>query len=260
MNRIANCLLIGRTVAASPMRTFTYLAAVFLVGCATSNNDGLTFPFDAGQIYASSGGGSVAASSGGQGSMGTPAVGGSAAETGGAPNANGGFVGSEGGSPAPGSGGDASGGQPDLGATGGQPSGGSPAVVPCDAPSKVCQGNCVSPAPSVGCASTDCNPCSAPDHGIAICTNGACDVACLSGYSLASGACVTGSGNPPADGGTSGSCNDNQKDGQETDVDCGGPTCPPCGDGKICDNNSDCQSGSCRTRLLSSTKTCRASN
>jgi hypothetical protein len=36
-----------------------------------------------------------------------------------------------------------------------------------------------------------------------------------------------------------GSCNDQMKNGDETDVDCGGP-CPPCGPNKRCQLDSDC--------------------
>ncbi len=42
-----------------------------------------------------------------------------------------------------------------------------------------------------------------------------------------------------------GSCKDLIKDGQETDVDCGGPICPACGNGKTCNGAMDCQSGNC---------------
>lgn len=35
-------------------------------------------------------------------------------------------------------------------------------------------------------------------------------------------------------------CNDNMKDGQETDKDCGGPACGPCADGLKCNGNGDC--------------------
>ncbi len=45
------------------------------------------------------------------------------------------------------------------------------------------------------------------------------------------------------------SCNDGVLDGRETDVDCGGPTCDPCGIGRICERNSDCESGSCEDGL-----------
>lgn len=41
------------------------------------------------------------------------------------------------------------------------------------------------------------------------------------------------------------SCTDDVKGGDETDVDCGGDTCPACGDGKACTDNADCQSGVC---------------
>ncbi|MBI4702329.1 MAG: hypothetical protein HY744_14495 [Deltaproteobacteria bacterium] len=40
-------------------------------------------------------------------------------------------------------------------------------------------------------------------------------------------------------------CDDKVKDGQETDVDCGGPSCPGCGLGKVCGQGSDCASGHC---------------
>ena len=42
-----------------------------------------------------------------------------------------------------------------------------------------------------------------------------------------------------------GSCTDMMKDGNETDVDCGGDTCAPCPSGLICNNNSDCASQIC---------------
>jgi hypothetical protein len=36
------------------------------------------------------------------------------------------------------------------------------------------------------------------------------------------------------------------RDGLETDVDCGGASCPPCNTGKTCLANADCQSGRCQ--------------
>ncbi len=39
-------------------------------------------------------------------------------------------------------------------------------------------------------------------------------------------------------------CQDNQQNGDETDVDCGG-SCKPCDDGKVCKANPDCASGNC---------------
>jgi hypothetical protein len=43
---------------------------------------------------------------------------------------------------------------------------------------------------------------------------------------------------PAADG-----CTDHARDGNETDVDCGGPLCPPCGSNQLCNSNTDCQAG-----------------
>ena len=40
-------------------------------------------------------------------------------------------------------------------------------------------------------------------------------------------------------------CKDGVNNGQETDVDCGGPTCPKCGNEKKCGKPTDCESGNC---------------
>jgi hypothetical protein len=40
-------------------------------------------------------------------------------------------------------------------------------------------------------------------------------------------------------------CLDDVKNGTETDVDCGGSVCPPCGVGKSCNTASDCQTDIC---------------
>jgi len=45
------------------------------------------------------------------------------------------------------------------------------------------------------------------------------------------------------------SCSDGGKNGAETDVDCGGPECPPCSTGKTCLTGPDCQSGICQAGL-----------
>lgn len=42
-----------------------------------------------------------------------------------------------------------------------------------------------------------------------------------------------------------GGCSDAIKNGAETDVDCGGGTCPKCGTGRFCSSASDCVSGRC---------------
>ena len=45
---------------------------------------------------------------------------------------------------------------------------------------------------------------------------------------------------------TAATCLDDIKNGQETAVDCGGPQCPPCNDGKKCSKDRDCRSGMCK--------------
>ena len=40
-------------------------------------------------------------------------------------------------------------------------------------------------------------------------------------------------------------CDDNQLNGQETDTDCGGPTCGGCAFGEFCDGDTDCLSSNC---------------
>jgi hypothetical protein len=40
-------------------------------------------------------------------------------------------------------------------------------------------------------------------------------------------------------------CLDAMQDGMETDVDCGGPVCARCAQGKKCLVNSDCVTGAC---------------
>jgi hypothetical protein len=64
---------------------------------------------------------------------------------------------------------------------------------------------------------------------------GACGDACAMGQLCLNGVCTVVD-NP---------CNDGILNGQETDVDCGGPICPRCSDGKRCLSGSDCQSGFC---------------
>lgn len=51
--------------------------------------------------------------------------------------------------------------------------------------------------------------------------------------------------NPPV----SPTCSDNTKNGNETDVDCGGSKCPKCTPGKTCLIDADCDSGVCTDRV-----------
>lgn len=53
------------------------------------------------------------------------------------------------------------------------------------------------------------------------------------------GRCVSSNNNNEA------TCADGKKNGKETDIDCGGPTCPACVDGKTCKSGTDCSSGVC---------------
>jgi len=76
---------------------------------------------------------------------------------------------------------------------------------------------------------------------------------CPSGYDCAEGYCFR-HGHAPT---MSDPCNDHQQDGDETGVDCGGPTCPVrCANGGMCAAGSDCDSGICN--LV--TNLCVASN
>ena len=54
-------------------------------------------------------------------------------------------------------------------------------------------------------------------------------------YSYDEGDCVA----PPS------SCDNGLHDGDETDVDCGGPSCPPCYDGSTCQSDADCADSLC---------------
>ncbi|MGC8929852.1 MAG: hypothetical protein ACP5OZ_05010, partial [Candidatus Woesearchaeota archaeon] len=55
---------------------------------------------------------------------------------------------------------------------------------------------------------------------------------------------------------TNETCNNNKKDGDETDVDCGG-SCDPCAKGESCKKNSDCKSGlECSSGKCSEKKEC----
>jgi formylglycine-generating enzyme required for sulfatase activity len=75
--------------------------------------------------------------------------------------------------------------------------------------------------------------------------NGALDGAsCKVGFDCKSGICTDGKCAPGAGGG--GDPKNGVKDGNETDVDCGGTGAPPCADGKSCIAPSDCQSAVCK--------------
>ena len=47
-------------------------------------------------------------------------------------------------------------------------------------------------------------------------------------------------------------CSDDVQNGDETDVDCGGPVCPACADGKKCVLSRDCASSVCTDGICDS--------
>lgn len=74
------------------------------------------------------------------------------------------------------------------------------------------------------------------------CAAGICDgagacVECLSDAQCASGLCVDRQ---------CVSCSNGTRDGDESDIDCGGARCDPCGKGKLCDDDDDCASRNCK--------------
>jgi hypothetical protein len=103
-------------------------------------------------------------------------------------------------------------------------------VAACGSPTPV--NSCQSTETDVGCGGA-CPPCGLGRH-------------CRVGADCASGICTGGicSNSAPS------TCSDGRRDGSETDVDCGGPVCPPCAAGRICLIPSDCVSGlTCTTNL-----------
>jgi hypothetical protein len=75
---------------------------------------------------------------------------------------------------------------------------------------------------------------------------GICGNACNQGEVCKNGKCASADN---IEKGTSGNkkstCTDGKKNGKETDIDCGGPTCPACADEKTCKTDTDCSSGVC---------------
>jgi hypothetical protein len=92
----------------------------------------------------------------------------------------------------------------------------------------------------VDCGGPQCSRCAIGDRctGNGDCQSGFCDA----------GECAT---RPPAP-----TCNDLTKNGAETDVDCGGGTCPKCRDYDACQINADCQSGLCKLGECKPAATC----
>lgn len=94
-----------------------------------------------------------------------------------------------------------------------------------------CQGNV--PQLLGAPAGTACNQGSAT-----VCDGAGACVQCLNGAQCTSGVCTGNACQAPT-------CGDGVKNGSETDVDCGSPTCPPCANGKTCVGGADCASHVC---------------
>jgi hypothetical protein len=109
--------------------------------------------------------------------------------------------------------------------------------------------------------------CTVPAHGTAGCASGSCGIGvCDTGWmdcnAVVGDGCEINTAADPSNCGTCGStcasgictasicaaptCTDLVRNGSETDVDCGGGTCPLCADGRMCILGSrDCASGVC---------------
>jgi hypothetical protein len=70
------------------------------------------------------------------------------------------------------------------------------------------------------------------------CARCAAGLSCVTESDCTSGVCTQLVCQAPA-------CDDQVANGSETDVDCGGPDCEPCGFGDDCEQDSDCESNNC---------------
>jgi hypothetical protein len=95
-----------------------------------------------------------------------------------------------------------------------------------------CGGSCQPCAPGQQCATgADCTA--------TVCNSGTCGCVSTTDCPAGTADCVAGVCRPA-------SCGDNVKDGTETDVDCGGPSCPLCTATQTCSTGWDCTTGICR--------------
>ena len=130
-----------------------------------------------------------------------------------------------------------------------------------------CGGSCGTCAVGLSCnLNADCSTdscidylCTTPNCNDGVMNSDELDIDC-GGSSCAAGSCelgqTCGTNNQCIDnfcGGLStceaASCNNSAQDTDETDVDCGGPSCAACEDNKSCLAASDCQSGKCVSGL-----------
>lgn len=109
---------------------------------------------------------------------------------------------------------------------------------PCDRRS--CAGLCGLVDDGCG-GSQDCGSC-AVDGGVAA------DAGAVDAGAVDAGAAGADAGAP--------ACDDDSRNGLESDVDCGGPECPGCGVGMRCDRPEDCGSGLCESNECQPAPTC----
>ena len=97
------------------------------------------------------------------------------------------------------------------------------------------QGVCVGTQPIVCTPKDECHAAGVCDPASAACSDPpAGDGTSCTGGLCRGGVCIATAG-----------CSDRTADGEETDMDCGGPACAPCVDGKGCAAPRDCISGNC---------------
>ncbi|UQA57893.1 hypothetical protein [Polyangium aurulentum] len=109
-------------------------------------------------------------------------------------------------------------------------------------------------APNDGCTECkvdECFTCSKDPGKLSICMAGMAGQTCeMTKVCDANGACVECLDSSTCDGGycfqgSCAKCDDGMKNGDETDVDCGGTTCTKCTQGKTCQIGGDCESAFC---------------
>ncbi len=107
----------------------------------------------------------------------------------------------------------------------------------------------------VDCGGSVCNPCESglkcdqnSDCISELCLNHVCEFKSCTSTGCPNGlVCDAGSGQCH-------SCSDETKNGDETDVDCGGLACGRCQEGKTCASNNDCESFNCENNVCTGEK------
>jgi hypothetical protein len=85
------------------------------------------------------------------------------------------------------------------------------------------------------------------------CGGGTCAACALGLHCAGDGDCSSSACDGNLSTCVSSQCSDHRQDGSETDVDCGGPTCPSCAVGEKCLVSQDCPAG----HVCNSSKVCQ---